>query len=1283
MISAETMLHAPDLAEHIYRCPLTGVTVIEASAGTGKTYSIQTLYLRLLVEAGFPVDGILVVTFTEAATEELRDRIRGILTKALSFVSGAGLEGDSDLDRIRAVCTCLPQRRPDEPDETPERLRVIRLARALRDFDRASIFTIHGFCARTLSEQAFESASLFDMELTGSGEDIRQETVCDWFRRRTYVMPPLHHAVLKAAKWDIEQAGRLAAELLRKPDACLTPPAEHVPDAALTAAAEILLNHLRENEEFIRAEFARADDAGLFLAAFKRAWEVQLDILATCGRAGGVRTPLFPGAVRTFTAAAVAGALRKAKASAWLPSPAMVRFSALCDDWDETAEQWVLSVKHEFAEAVCHEYALRKETLQVQTFDDLLLRLRDALRDSRTAPALAARVRDAYGAALIDEFQDTDPVQYEVFRRLFIDGGRPVFLVGDPKQAIYGFRNGDIFTYFSAREHADRGYTLRRNYRSEQALIEAVNVLFGSETPPGAFATPDIRYLTLEAQGKAENASLLVAGKPDPEPFKIWFAESGDGKPLTKSGHDFEASVFATVTAEAAALLSDPHLTVGERRLTPNDIAVLVMTHQQALRLQRDFSRKRIPTVLQATGSVFDSPEAFELLLLLRAIMNPSDGVFVRELLASSLLGWSPRDLVLVLDETACPHDLRMRYENVCLVLRTARTSWHENSFVAAVDAVMDSLDIRCHLLSLEQGERRLTNLLQLIELIHEAARELRLGPGGIMTWLIRQCCEQTRDAGEEAEMRLETDRQAVRIMTVFKSKGLQFPIVFAPWMWHRQARVSGRDLFVGYHRDDLEGRPLLLDLAGGETPVSPGVTAAELAEDEQLAEQLRLLYVALTRAVHRTYLFWGHISSTTATGPAYLLHACRRLPPSADSDCRAGIAARLPELTAAEKRGDLRALSAAAGPVGNGSGITEILMRDIDETPVFNPLDGAGGEEPGQCLSPRPWPGGRRIESQWGVTSFTGLAPAHVPQRHLAEGYDFDDRDMVPDRGMAPEPGSIFAFPAGTATGNCWHSIFEQIDFQAPPEDIRRVVEEQLTAYRLDRGPTSEQGTGRVDQVVEMVLTVISAPLNDTGLRLADIPTENRLNELEFLFPLQSTGLDSHAVRGVLLRHRDQWPVVAHFENELLNWDRRQSGGFMTGFLDLVFRAPDRVSGRDRYYLVDYKSNSLGGSPDSFTPAALPGVMAQSAYLLQYLIYTVALDRFLSRSIPGYTYETDFGGIFYLFLRGVDACGTRGIYRDLPPCALIRDLSRVLGDFDPPPAGSSAFAEFSVQLES
>ena len=1245
---------------------MRGTNLIEASAGTGKTYCIQTLYLRLVIEHGMPVQSILVVTFTEAATHELRERLRGILEQARLVLNGVARETTpkdaANLSRIRAIAE-LPLKGALDIGRPADDIRRDRIEQALLDFDEAAIHTIHGFCNTVLGRYAFECGQPFNAELIGKDDAILDEACADWWRRNAYGGGSL---VSLAVGRDALRA--LAAKVLGQPDAQFVPP--HVPADSQAALRQALCD-LRGacDGAALVAALSAAKSLSLWPSANR---ESQLQLLARFRDGEAEPTAELLAFIRAMDAA-IATVDHPLVHEAWTPFAQVAAAHA----------GLVMHAAIEVADA-CRTAKLAKNLL---TYDDLILNLRNALLHPQYGPRLRTILRQEYRAALIDEFQDTDPLQYAIFRSLFIESStHPVFLVGDPKQAIYSFRNGDIYTYFTAREGnpAPRRYTLGTNHRSEKAVIAAVNRVFKDR-----FAADDGRATipydgTLGAEGKAPAESLLLTDDasgsrvPDPAPFRIWYYDTYSTlkKPLGVSNPAYQ-SIFHDVADEIRRLLDDPATTIGSRRIEPGDIAILVNTHREAEYLHRHLRACGIPAIRQSAGNVFSSDEADDLLLLLQALAEPENRKRLGSALAAGLFPVDDASLHRMMttghawqDGAAVPAagSVPQTLETVQALFRAASGAWRDGSVIKAAGMILDSYNVPAYLLGLENGERRVTNLSQLLELTHRVCVERRLGPEAAVEWFARQMDHMTREENEAFELRLESDARAVRLLTVFKSKGLEFPIVFIPTLGQRKPLLRGEYLL--YHRPSAAtgAWELVID-------VVKGPAAEAQAQCEQELENRRLFYVAATRAVHRSYVIWGHLRN-----------------PAGDSSPLSKVfRTTMSMLKKGESYGFEQErhccphLFDPAGPIrvdyrGTPEPFDIRRLAQPDDTEEMAPHDETmnprGNDTGGATETLASWlPSDGRplsVDKTRCHASYSGIAPTHRKAAILRD-VDADDAALVPH--LPAGQLDIFSFVGGSQVGTCWHAIFEEIDFSAwapGAEPSRRIealsiIDAILDRYRICGRPGAPDTMTKKSIVHAMVGHVLSATLQDNAqraFRLHDLAPADRRAELDFDFRLRpwgSSGERSHTglVRDVLLAHWGHDPQKAAFVRSLAEWNREIPQGFMTGFIDLVFR-------RDgRYYILDWKSNRRDGTAEAFSQEGLSEEMAAHAYYLQYLIYTVAVHHYLRGRVSGYDYDTHLGGVFYLFLRGIDpAAPGRGIFYDRPSADLIADLSAVLGDF-------------------
>jgi exodeoxyribonuclease V beta subunit len=1189
----------------LLRSPLQGTNLIEAGAGTGKTYTITGLFLRLILERRLPVNEILVVTYTVAATEELRDRIRRKIREALEACS-AGTCPDSFLQGLIG--------------QAPDREEATGLLRAaLLDFDEAAIFTIHGFCQRILQENAFESGSLFDTKLEPEQETgLIREIVQDFWRRHFYDAPRewVQYALSKNLGpvffLDLLSKGRSHPDLKIVPE---TAPVVFTALEPFRRAYGVLQAAWPAAREEVERAFS---DPTLYADYGKQLTETVGRMDAYLAENG----PVFPlpEKFEKFTTGVLEKKTRKKMETPRHP------FFQRCDELHQAAERLreemdrhLLFLKGEIFQTLRRELPLRKQRRNIQSFDDLLTRLRRSL-EKAGGDELSAAVRNRYRAALIDEFQDTDPVQYAIFQHIFVKSGAILFLIGDPKQAIYSFRGADLFAYLKAAGRVDCRYTLDRNWRSEPGLITAVNTVFGRRENP--FLYPEIPFEPATAKVGAQPAGLSIRGKTEP-PLTFWLVDSdetGEGGLINKG--EAEALISVGLAGEISRLLrlgEKGEALIGGRPLREGDLAILVRTNRQARLVQEALGGLNMLSVLHTTGNLFDSYEALELQRLLEGIVHPSREGGIRAALTTNLLGVNGETLERLTRDEAGWEEWLSRF-------RDYGELGERKGFIGMFQYFLLREKVRSRLLSLPGGERRLTNVLHLAEVLHQVAVDEKLSLSGLIKWLARQ-----RDPGsprlEEHQLRLESDAEAVKIVTIHKSKGLEYPIVFCPFNWNQSRIKNG--VFSFHDREDDWRLNLVLD--------PEAKSLRELAEQEELAENLRLLYVALTRAKNRAYLVWGRFRDAETSSLAYLLSPSGN--PAANIVSQAG--RFFQSLTDEKLRQELEGLA------GNSAD----TIRVVDLPRASGRELGPAGKEPEELI-------GRvfrePVPRDWQMASFSRLTAGVqesglFPEAASADLPDHDQALTAEEPVFDPDPRSIFAFPRGAKAGTLLHAIFENLDFiEKDPAIVTKGVAARLEEYGFD---PEWQGT-----IGGLIGRVLAAPLPACSgdFTLAQIPRGQRLNELGFHFPLRR--ITPQGLGKIFADHGgSRLPV--DFPARLEKLDFQPARGFMKGFLDLVFQF------QGRFYVVDWKSNFLGGRVEDYHRENLARAMEGHFYTLQLTLYVLALHRYLKIRVPGYCFADHFGGAYYLFLRGIDPEVGKGfgIYAESPGEELIEALSRGL----------------------
>ncbi|MBU1281837.1 MAG: UvrD-helicase domain-containing protein [Gammaproteobacteria bacterium] len=1206
----------------------SGRSLIEASAGTGKTWTLTALYARLLLEKQLSVSQILVVTFTTAATAELRERIRKRLAELLAvYDNGPG--DDALLNALHA----------QYPDAASHR----RLLLAVHGFDEAAIFTIHGFCQRALQDAAFEAGGDFDNELTHDDREIIDALLADLWRHELAAAEPEWAAFLVQQKITPQSLRQRLRNHLGKPYLRIEPQQDTHSDMAALRAAWQQAQRLWQGESAAWLELLKAFDgfkSNMCNPAKLGVWQAELDGYFSDAAALFSKTEAHRRLARE-------GLNKASKKGCEAPAnPLAAALQELCDALDTAqpeAEQRLIDLQVRLIAQLNEQLPARKAAQRLLAFDDLLNKLQQALQ-GEGGEHLANTLRMQYPVALIDEFQDTDPVQYRVFHRIYSEPGvasdlltrkapsegrdstgctaspergtdavsetrssqaGDLCFVGDPKQAIYAFRGADLATYLQARSEAARQYSLTTNHRSTPELIASLNQLFDRPMP---FAEPGLDYQQVGASDKARAQLVLppVEGEQDAPLALVWLDDEHLGKGQA-------GALVATDTARriaavlAASSQGEAYFAQGGTR-TPikgGDIAVLVASHRQAGEVAAELAARGVPSVRRGKENVWHSEEADELSAVLAAYAEPGREGALRYALASRLLGRSAADLA------ACTEDAQA-WDAEREAAERYHQLWQQQGFMRAFRAWLDEQKVAQRLLALVDGERRLTNLLHLAELLQTESLQ-RPGLEQLLTWFNAQRSAEAH--GEDALLRLESDAERVQIVTIHTSKGLEYPLVFCPYLWDGALLRQHED--ISCHADD--GTPLL-DLGSEQLDVH-----RERARHERFAEKLRLTYVALTRARDRLWLHWGPVdckpkrdgtlseSGLHSSALAWLLHG-RQLP---GEDALAELARHLQSLSPQGLRAEVEQL------VG-------ISLAHMSLQPLRHAEASAAGEQrapaPQQLSTLQ-----RSLHSAWRVGSFSGLAAG----MHM----EAPDRDglVMPD---ASEPGSgFFAFPRGARAGTCLHAILE--DWARGKAPLAELIETGLSGH----GISNEWNAVALEQLQQ----VVDSDLNGQGLTLSGLNPVRRLPELGFTFPV--AGLEMQRLRAILSDPAHGLPTPMRDAAARLEFDSLK--GFLKGFIDLTFEHDGR------WYIADYKSNWLGPDSSYYGGERLLQALAAEHYYLQYLIYLVALRRFLRQRLDDFHNE-QLGGAYYLFLRGMPSAG---VYFSRPADGLLDALDTLFAE--------------------
>ncbi len=1064
------MSRVPALPFDVLQVPLAeGTTLIEASAGTGKTFAITRLVLRLLLERRVAsLSEILVVTFTDKATQELVTRIRRTLRDADRVWSRTPPEKSS----VNADLFALRERYPDTGGD------IIRAA--LGSLDDLGVSTIHGFCQRILAECALETRMPFRMTFVEDETEPLLRAGMDWIRRR-------------------------------------------------------LLEDETTSRQFVDAS----------------------------GEIGGMVTHY----VRRFR-----------------------RHSETRLEFD--AYQAAQGIVSGFTTAVDETFNREKAKRHLLGFDDLLHILSAILVAEGPRGPLAERIRTRYRAALIDEFQDTDDTQFPIFSTAF--DGCLLFLIGDPKQSIYGFRGADINAYLTAADGAGRRYTLTRNFRSTAQCVTAVEALFMRAPQPFRYDESRIDFPSVTAATTPRPPGALAV---DGRGAMVWWwldktmGGSGGYVPKDQALH----TIMNAVVHEIVRLTGDglPHACV----------AVLVRTNRQARQMKEALDAAGVPSVIGGADDVLTTDEATEIVRLASAIASPYDRRAVSAALATRLWGCTAAQIAAAVGDGG-----EVEWSVITTQFAELREVWRTRGVSAALGALLAERHATERLLALPDGERRLTNVRHLIELLHSAAADEGVVAESVGQWVGRETSVQ--NTPERRMQRLETDAAAVQILSIHKAKGLEFDVVFCPTLYDQTTLRAGPfDLTAVSARD-------------GDTPVmdlgSPlhTVRAAEMLQEEE-AEALRLVYVALTRAVHRCYVAFGDIGRGNAASRSAMGYLLRPL-----------------------DGGTIRtSLTTMVEESGGGMTLRE-LTSDLMTTKATI------SEPPPLEIAARPLV---LVPSQldtWRLSSFTGLV-ADAPD---GVARDVADPTVLPE---APTAASGFrAFPAGRQAGIALHEIFERLDFaQTAETPTRALVQSSLAAHGLTG--STDIAAQRLDDVMAMVQRTCAATVPSGGFALREVPRMETLREWRFDLSVSTTSVrrvaDALAAHGST--HAQAYaPILRTLRASVMP-------GYLGGVIDLAFA-------RDgKWWIVDWKSNQLGGADARYGASVLAEVMMEKHYTLQYHLYLLAMHRFLRTRLADYDPATHWGGVAYAFLRGIDEDDpARGWFIDTPTPALFDALDVAIG---------------------
>ncbi|MCG7532102.1 exodeoxyribonuclease V subunit beta [Psychrobium sp. MM17-31] len=1186
---------------NVMSLPLVGERLIEASAGTGKTYTIAGLYLRLLLGHGgdnahprpLSVDEILVVTFTEAATSELRDRIRSrIVQTRQAFIAGF-----SDDPLISQLLDSVVDHKQAEQ----------LLLNAVRQMDEAAIFTIHGFCQRMLKEHAFESGSYFETEFITEQADIRTQAIEDFWREHFYHTNSASDFML----------AKLVASLYQSPQDLLRDITRYLTDPYLQFNAPLSQTSLTQSLDSIISE----------IDSFKSKWLAAYGEIATHLKESGVdkrsystrnlpkwldevtdwaqqqtTSIILPKSLEKFDSAILVEKTKKGAAPSLPIFDDVHKFRQT--DVDLKPAILAKAIHYTRAHVTAH-----KKQQSLMSFDDLLVNLSSALdhQVSPQAETLASKIRTQYPLAMIDEFQDTDLMQYQIFSTIYgQQAAAGLLMIGDPKQAIYSFRGADIFTYIKARNSVENHYTLGTNYRSTPDMVAATNALFEQAEAPFIYRD-DIGFSAVKSVPTA--TTFTIDDKPQGA-ISQWLVDGED----TLSNGDYQAKMALACANQINDILTKAnHGHAGfekDGELRPvkaSDIAVLVRTGREAQMVKEQLSKQGIASVyLSNRDSIFASSLVQDCARLLHAIANPNDGRAIRSAMATPLMAQS----LLQLERLNNDEQAWQQLVDEC---HYYLGRWQRVGVLAMLREFMHQQQLPSQLLSQPNGERQLTDLMHLGEILQQQSLEI-VGEHALLHWLGDQI-NNVGQENQEQQLRLESDNNLVQIVTIHKSKGLEYNLVFLPFIC--SARSAKEPI---YHQDDKCVVDLTFD--------SDSIAAAD---KERLAEDLRLFYVAITRAVHHAWLGFAPVKSgvankakttdlhKTAVGYLYL---------GSEETNASALKTRLEEISAQHSQ-------------------ISLCLPPLEAMPRYQQQ-----EVTNETLVARHFEG--EIENNYWITSYSALSKSS--HSHNEQDIDASVESLVIDweealANVDANPleqmveQSVFSFPRGADAGTFLHTLFEEIDFsEQNPQVFSDKVSELLAQSEFDEDWQPI--------LLKLIDDVLNTPLVQResecqlppNFTLSMLTMQDKQVEMEFFMPIES--LNAGQLNRCLAKHD---PLSK--QGAPLGFSDVK--GMLKGFIDLVFIADGK------YYVLDYKSNHLGDERSDYSMDAMTNMMIDHRYDFQYQLYSLALHRLLKSRMADYDFETHFGGVFYLFVRGMDKTsdGGEGIFYNRPSKAFIEEL--------------------------
>ncbi|MDP8175979.1 exodeoxyribonuclease V subunit beta [Pasteurella skyensis] len=1173
--------------------PLNKVALIEASAGTGKTYTMVNLYLRLLLGVGckpLTVEQILVVTFTRAATQELRDRIRVRVAEISRYFQQYNEMGECEALTKDTFLFQLYQN--VEPHLASA---LLRLRIAEQEIDVASIFTIDSFCQKILTNFAFDSGMRFDIELQADETELLKRLSEDTWRELFYhsteaeaefILTHLHspQSVLKHSR---SQLNDELPELSKEQKVLLSSDLNAILLRYKTFLKEVKQYWQATNEEvskLIYSDLEKGNKKSLngrsYQVRWIEAWFAELNQWANSTRND------IPNCFERFCQFYISEKTAKGKTPLQniIFSKNEQYLTAYQQEFEPLIKQQKTILELKFLFALRQKLVTYKNTHKERNFSDFTNELNNALQ-SEKGQKLATQIRQLYPFAMIDEFQDTNLAQYQVFNAIFMNKNienQGFIMIGDPKQSIYKFRGADIFTYLKAANQADEQTTLNKNWRSLPNVVEETNRLFNFNNNLSPFVYTDIQFKPVEfdhkkvaLQGQSSIRYLLEDNYKLDECAKLCAKEIQQQLKMAE-----EETLFLQKDQQMLPLQSQ-------------DIAVLVRSFSQAERIKLALKELNIQSVyLSEKNSVYQTQEAKHLLFLLRACLHPNNQQAILASLGTDLWLLSASELVQLKND-------EKEWDQWLEKFTDYKKIWVKQGILPMLHHIFMYEKLIARLRTTDNADRKITNLLHLAELLQNAMATLE-NEAALVRWYEMQL-ESADYNQEEQVLRLESEQKLVKIVTFHGSKGLQYPIVWLPFLGELSNGEKGAVLY----RDQYNQLKWSLGHSSDEVK--------KAMNKESFAEELRLLYVAITRAEYQVnFILPQQFKGKGWNAMAYLL-----------TEGEIGENTTDINLIATDKLLEKKLLAKPSEQVLASSDWSPKQREYLNlEAKSFN----------------------RKITYDGRLTSFTALhnysqwkQEQQNEQNETWQDYDYQTVFINSFENENIADYSPFKFPHSTKVGNVLHKFFEYCDF-TQPIDLKSI---QHLCEQLNLG---EEWIAPTAQWFE---TVLATPITQCGNRLNNIPSTQRLNELPFYLRLENTYALSELNKLI-----KKYAKLHHLPDLSLP----QLNGFVRGFIDCVAKI------EDKFYIFDYKSNFLGHFIEDYSSLNLEKAMGQYRYDLQYLLYTLAIHRYLKLRLPNYDYEKDFGGVAYLFLRGMNGNAQSGVFFDKPSKVMIEEMDKLFG---------------------